>query len=152
MAAGLSLEEADVDLFRRRLNENARKKLTEADLIEKIWIDVALPFEYIDEPLIQELHMLEPFGQGNEKPQFAQRHLKIRSARVAGKLHNVVMLSLASDNGTVMEARWFGEGDRFMEEKRNCTFMDAIYYPEINEYNGRRSIQVTIRQYRFTDR
>lgn len=150
MAAGLSLKETDVDLFRRRLNENARKKLTEADLVEKVWIDVALPFEYIDEPLIQELHILEPFGQGNEKPQFAQRHLKIRSARVAGKLRNVVMLSLASDSGTVMEARWFGEGDRFMEEMGDCSFMDAIYYPEINEYNGRRSIQVMIKQYRFT--
>lgn len=150
MAAGLSLKESDVDLFRRRLNENARKKLTEADLVEKVWIDVALPFEYIDEPLIQELHILEPFGQGNEKPQFAQRHLKIRSARVAGKLRNVVMLSLASDSGTVMEARWFGEGDRFMEEMGDCSFMDAIYYPEINEYNGRRSIQVMIKQYRFT--
>lgn len=150
MAAGLSLNEAAVDLFRKRLNENARKKLTEADLVEKVWIDVALPFEYIDEPLIQELHILEPFGQGNEKPQFAQRHLKIRSARVAGKLRNVVMLSLASDSGTVMEARWFGEGDRFMEEMGDCSFMDAIYYPEINEYNGRRSIQVMIKQYRFT--
>lgn len=150
MAAGLSLKEADVDLFRRRLNENARKKLTEADLVEKVWIDVALPFAYIDEPLIQELHRLEPFGQGNEKPQFAQRHLKIRSARVAGKLRNVVMLSLASDSGTVMEARWFGEGDRFMEEMGDCSFMDAIYYPEINAYNGRRSIQVMIKQYRFT--
>ena len=150
MAAGLSLKETDIDAFRRRLNENAKKKLTEADLVEKIWIDVALPLEYIDEPLIQELHLLEPFGQGNEKPQFAQRHLKIRSARVAGKLRNVVLLSLATDSNAVMEARWFGEGDRFMEEMGDSRFMDVIYHPEINEYNGHRSIQLMIRQYRFT--
>ena len=71
MAAGFSLPEDKVDEFRRRLNENA--KLTEEDFIPKIWIDVAMPFEYINESLIEELELLEPFGQGNEKPQFAQK-------------------------------------------------------------------------------
>ncbi|MDO5351159.1 MAG: single-stranded-DNA-specific exonuclease RecJ [Lachnospiraceae bacterium] len=149
MAAGLSLEEERVEEFRRRLNANAHQKLTEADFVEKIWIDVALPMEYVNEPLIQELSLLEPFGQGNEKPQFAQRHLRIRSARVAGKNRNVVMLSLVTESGLPMEARWFGDGDGFMEEMGGSRFMDVIYYPEINEYNGRRSIQVVLRQYRF---
>ncbi|MDO4330171.1 MAG: single-stranded-DNA-specific exonuclease RecJ [Lachnospiraceae bacterium] len=149
MAAGLSLEEEKVEEFRRRLNENAHQKLTEADFVEKIWIDVALPMEYVNEPLIQELSLLEPFGQGNEKPQFAQRHLRIRSARVAGKNRNVVMLSLVTESGLPMEARWFGDGDGFMEEMGGSRFMDVIYYPEINEYNGRRSIQAVLRQYRF---
>lgn len=149
MAAGLSLEEERIEEFRRRLNANARQKLTEADFVEKIWIDVALPMEYVNEPLIQELSLLEPFGQGNEKPQFAQRHLRIRSARVAGKNRNVVMLSLVTESGFPMEARWFGDGDGFMEEMGGSRFMDVIYYPEINEYNGRRSIQAVLRQYRF---
>ncbi len=149
MAAGLSLEERNVDELRRRLNEKAHERLTEADFIEKIWIDVALPMEYVNEPLIRELSLLEPFGQGNEKPQFAQRHLHIRSARVAGKNRNVVMLSLVTESGFTMEARWFGDGDGFMEEMGGRRFMDVIYYPEINEYNGRRSIQVVLRQYRF---
>lgn len=149
MAAGLSLEEERVEEFRRRLNANAHQKLTEADFVEKIWIDVALPMEYVNEPLIQELSLLEPFGQGNEKPQFAQRHLRIRSARVAGKNRNVVMLSLVTESGFPMEARWFGDGDGFMEEMGGSRFMDVIYYPEINEYNGRRSIQAVLRQYRF---
>lgn len=149
MAAGLSLEEGKVDQLRRRLNERAHEKMTEADFIEKIWIDVALPMEYVNEPLIRELSLLEPFGQGNEKPQFAQRHLRIRSARVAGKNRNVVMLSLVTDSGFPVEARWFGDGDGFLEEMGSSRFMDVIYYPEINEYNGRRSIQAVLRQYRF---
>ena len=70
MAAGLSLPEEHVEEFRRRLNENAR--LTEEDFIRKVWIDVPMPLEYINESLIQELERLEPFGNGNEKPQFAQ--------------------------------------------------------------------------------
>ncbi len=151
MAAGLSLAPENVEALRRRLNERARETLTEKDFIEKIWIDVAMPLEYISEPFIQELSLLEPFGQGNERPQFAQRRLKIRSARVAGKNRNVVMLSLAEESGYVMEARWFGDGDAFMEEMGNRRVMDVIYYPEINEYNGRRSLQIIIRQYRFPE-
>ncbi|MDO5417008.1 MAG: single-stranded-DNA-specific exonuclease RecJ [Lachnospiraceae bacterium] len=150
MAAGLSLSGENVEALRRELNENARKKLTEQDFIEKIWIDVALPLEYVSEPLIQELSLLEPFGQGNEKPQFAQRHLRIRSARVAGKNRNVVMLSLVTESGFAMEARWFGDGDAFLEEMGAGRYMDVIYYPEINEYNGRRSLQIVVRQYRFS--
>lgn len=151
MAAGLSLLEENIEAFRRRLNERARQTMTEKDFVEKIWIDVAMPFEYISEPFIRELALLEPFGQGNERPQFAQRRLKVRSARVAGKNRNVVMLSLASESGCVMEARWFGDGDGFMEEMGSRRLMDVIYYPEINEYNGRRSIQIIIRQYRFSE-
>ena len=151
MAAGLSLPEENIETFRRRLNERARQTMTEKDFVEKIWIDVAMPFEYISEPFIRELALLEPFGQGNERPQFAQRRLKVRSARVAGKNRNVVMLSLASESGCVMEARWFGDGDGFMEEMGSRRLMDVIYYPEINEYNGRRSIQIIIRQYRFSE-
>lgn len=151
MAAGLSLPEENIEAFRRRLNERARQTMTEKDFVEKIWIDVAMPFEYISELFIRELALLEPFGQGNERPQFAQRRLKVRSARVAGKNRNVVMLSLASESGCVMEARWFGDGDGFMEEMGSRRLMDVIYYPEINEYNGRRSIQIIIRQYRFSE-
>lgn len=150
MAAGLSLEEEKIDEFRKKLNENARQKMTEEDFIEKIWIDVALPLEYIDERLLDELTLLEPFGQGNEKPQFAQRKLFIRSARVAGKNRNVVMLYLVTESGYGMEARWFGDGDAFMEEMGGCRHMDVIYYPEMNEYNGKRTLQIVIRQYRFS--
>lgn len=149
MAAGMSLEERDIDEFRRRLNQDAHEALTEEDFIEKVWIDVAMPFEYINKAFIQELSLLEPFGQGNEKPQFAQRQLRIRRARVAGKNRNVVMLTLATESGYTVEARWFGDGDQFMKEKGESQYMDMVYYPEINEYNGNRSIQAVVRQYRF---
>ena len=83
MAAGLSIEERNIEEFRRRLNEDA--DLTERDFIPKIWIDVPMPLEYVSEGLVEELRYLEPFGQGNEKPQFAQKDLTIRRARVLGK-------------------------------------------------------------------
>ena len=147
MAAGLSLEEKNVERFRRELNRQA--DLTEEDFIPRIWIDVPLPISYVSEKLIKELELLEPFGQGNEKPQFAQKDLTIRSARVVGKNRNAIKLSLVTPEGTPMEGMAFAEGDLFLQEMGDSTVMDAIYYPGINEYNGRRSLQVVIKEWRF---
>ncbi|PNV59581.1 single-stranded-DNA-specific exonuclease RecJ [Clostridium sp. chh4-2] len=147
MAAGLSLEENMVDEFRRRLNENA--SLTEEDFIEKIWIDVPMPLDYISEPLIKELELLEPFGQGNEKPQFAQKDLNIRSVRVLGRNRNAVKLCLVTGNGTVMDAMLFTDGDEFTAKQAGHRMIDIIYYPTINEYNGNRTLQVTVKDYKL---
>lgn len=147
MAAGFSLPMENVEEFRRRLNENA--KLTPEDFIPKVWIDIALPFEYADENLIGELERLEPFGNGNEKPQFAQKNLMIRSARVMGRNRNVVKLLLVNERGTAADGIVFTDGDRFMEEMGESRIMDVVYYPSINEYNGRRSIQIVVKNWKF---
>ena len=147
MAAGLSLPESQVDAFRRALNEKA--KLTEEDFIPKIWIDAAMPFEYINDRLIEELSLLEPFGQGNEKPQFAQKSMTVRSARVMGRNRNVVRLSLANERGFGMDGVVFTEGERFMEEMGRSRQMDIVYYPTVNTYNGSRSLQVVIKAWKF---
>lgn len=147
MAAGLSLLKEHVDEFRRRLNEQAR--LTEEDFIKKIWIDVPMPLEYINEPLIEELEILEPFGQGNEKPMFAQKGLHIRSVRVLGKNRNAVKFSLATDQGLPMDAMLFTDGDAFLEELGNNRLLDVIYYPAVNEYNGNKTLQIVIKNYKI---
>ncbi len=147
MAAGLSLPKEHVDEFRKRLNEQAG--LTEEDFIRKVWIDVPMPLEYIDEPLIEELELLEPFGQGNEKPLFAQKGLYIRSVRVLGKNRNAVKFSLATDQGTPMDAMLFADGDSFLEELGDSRVLDVIYYPAVNEYNGNKNLQIVIRNYKI---
>lgn len=147
MAAGLSLLKEHVDKFRKCLNEQAR--LTEEDFIRKVWIDVPMPLEYIDEPLIDELELLEPFGQGNEKPLFAQKGLYIRSVRILGKNRNVVKFSLATDQGTPMDAMLFADGDSFLEELGDSRVLDVIYYPAVNEYNGNKNLQIVIRNYKI---
>ena len=147
MAAGFSLPLENVGEFRRRLNENAR--LTPEDFVPKVWIDIALPFEYVSEELIEELELLEPFGNGNEKPQFAQRDLFIRSVRVMGTNRNVVKLMLVNEQGTALDAIVFTEGDRFLEEMGDKRRMDVVYYPTVNEYNGRRSLQIVVKNWRF---
>lgn len=147
MAAGLSLEEKDIDEFRRRLNADA--ELTEEDFVPKIWIDVPMPFEYVNEKIVQELKDLEPFGQGNEKPLFAQKSLVIRNARVLGKNRNVVKLNLVTETGQPVDGLLFADGDRFLEEQAGRNMIDMIYYPDVNEYNGTRTLQAVIRNYKF---
>lgn len=146
MAAGLSIKEEDVPEFRRRLNENA--VLTEEDFIPRVWIDVPMPLEYVTEGLVEELKGLEPFGQGNEKPLFAQKGLMIRSLRVLGKNRNVVKLGLVTDTGLSMDGLFFGDGDAFQRELDGRDRIDIVYYPDINEYNGNRTLQAVIRNYK----
>lgn len=151
MAAGFSLEESDIGEFRRRLNENAEDRLTEDDFIPRVWIDAAMPFEYVTEELIGDLERLEPFGQGNEKPQFAQKSMTVRSVRVMGRNRNVVRLSLANERGFSMDGIIFGDGDAFLEEMGRRRGIDIIYYPTVNEYNGNRTLQVVVKAWKFRD-
>lgn len=146
MAAGLSIKEEDVPEFRRRLNENA--VLTEEDFIPRVWIDVPMPLEYVTEGLVEELKRLEPFGQGNEKPLFAQKGLMIRSLRVLGKKRNVVKLGLVTDTGLSMDGLLFGDGDAVQRELAGKDRIDIVYYPDVNEYNGNRTFQAVIRNYK----
>lgn len=147
MAAGLSLEEENVERFRRKLNEQSG--LTEEDLVEKVTVDVPMPIHYIRKDLVQELSLLEPFGKGNEKPLFAQKNLWVSQMRVFGKNRNVVKMRLTDENGYPMDGVYFGNGDEFAEERRGKRKISIVYYPDINMYQGRESLQVIIRHYQF---
>lgn len=147
MAAGLSLKEEDIDEFRRRLN--ACSGLTEEDFKAKVWIDVPMPMGYVTERLVREFDRLEPFGQGNEKPLFAEKGLRVRNARVIGRNRNVVRMTLEEEQGRAVEAIYFGDGDAFEEERAGRRVMDIVYYPDINEYNGRKTLQAVVRRVRF---
>ena len=145
LAAGLSLEEGNVQRFRETIN--ALCDLTEEDLQEKVSIDMQLPFPYITEQLVQELELLEPFGKGNPKPLFAGKDLRVISPRIFGKNRNVLKCRLEDTQGNQMEAVYFGDVEKCqktMEEKKVMAF---TYYPSVNEYMGRRTIQVTIVDY-----
>lgn len=149
MAAGLSLEEENIDELRMRLNENSG--LIEEDFKAKVWIDAPMPVDYIREALVEEFACLEPFGQGNEKPLFAQKNLRIRSSRIMGRNRNVVKMMLEGERGAVMEALYFGDGPAFEEERGMRKNIDIVYYPDINEYNGNRTLQVVIKRYKFKE-
>ena len=163
MAAGFSMQEDRLEEFREKLNANAT--LTEDDFAEKVHIDVALPISYLSESLINEFELLEPFGNENTKPLFAQKDLYIKGMRVLGTTGRCLKLFLSDANGTSIDAMYFGESDGFLEELisfcgkeeaqriqkglSHHIWMDVTYYPQVNEWRGQKNIQIVIQNYRF---
>lgn len=145
MAAGLSMEEKNVEFFRRRLNDNCT--LTEQELIPKIMIDVPMPISYLSKKLTEQLKVLEPFGKGNSKPLFAQKNLRAVGIRVFGRNRNVAKMLLIDENGIKMDAVYFGEAQEFVDFVQAHDTISVTYYPEINVFQGRENLQVVIKNY-----
>lgn len=162
MAAGLSMPEENLEQFRKEINE--KSGITPEDLNEKIAIDMQLPFECVNEKFIGELAVLEPFGKGNARPVFAERQVQVESARILGKNKNVLKLQVKDLHGTRTDAMYFGDVNTFVEYVREkfgdiaceCLLrghghgivMAFTYYPDINEYQGVRTPQIVIQNYK----
>jgi len=142
MAAGLSLSPDNIDAFRTALN--SCQSLSLEDLTPKTWIDVPMPLDYVSFDLINEFSVLEPFGKGNEKPIFADRNLKVVSARIIGKNKNVLKLQLQTINGHIVDAIKFKAEENDVPELNSN--INIIYYLDINEYMGNRKIQFIINE------
>lgn len=161
MAAGFSMEKGRLADLRKKLNDEC--KLGEEELTPKLIIDVAMPLDYITIELTEQLNCLEPFGKGNEKPVFAQSNVAVKKAAILGKKQNVLRVTFVMDNGGTIEGvsfdpetfiynikEWFGtnECDKILKGVPSNVTLDVAYYPEINEYNGRRTLQIRILNYR----
>ena len=145
MAAGLSLKEENVEIFRRKLNELCT--LTESELTPKITIDVPMPISYLSRELTEQLSVLEPFGKGNTKPLFAQKGLRVLNLRILGKNQNVAKMKLVDASGTSVDAVYFGQALEFQSYVQQKETVSVTYYPEINVYQGRETLQAVIRNY-----
>ena len=161
MAAGLTMEKKNLEILRDGLN--ARCTLTQTQLMPLVMIDAAMPLGYISEEVIVDLEKLEPFGRANEKPLFAQQHLSVLRLSRIGKNRNVVKMSVMGPEGIIMDALYFGDTDvffDFLEEEygrdnvaaalrgmRNTIDIGVTYYPQINEFQGKRSLQIVIQNY-----
>ena len=162
LAAGLSLPKENVGKFREMLNKNCT--LTEEEMKEKVTIDMEMPFGCVTEGLVKELELLEPFGKGNTKPVFAARDVTLLGARILGKDRNVLKLQVQDVNGCRIEAMLFHHADDFLgklEEQYGKTELEALlkgrgrqirismtYYPDINEYMGKKTPQIVVTHYR----
>lgn len=161
MAAGLSLPEENIDKLRKMLNDNCT--LTEDDIIPRMSIDICMPLGYITEKLIGELKLIEPCGKDNEKPIFAEKDIIVNRIYKLGKNKNVLKLNITNQYNKTIDAMFFGNIDefenyiveKFTEDELNKAFsgvvndirLSLIYYPVINEFNGRKSLQITIQDY-----
>ena len=162
LAAGLSIEEKNVEVFRKTLNKNC--SLTKEDLEEKVSIDLSMPLSYATEDFVKELELLEPFGPGNPKPVFAQKNLTFLSMRIMGKSGNMAKFAVEDENGMRYSMVLFRNLDgflkdvdqkfgsdvlhAFMNQNRNSGVkMHVIYYPSVNEYMGRREMQYVMQNW-----
>lgn len=162
MAAGFSLSKERLNEFDRRINENCT--LTEEDYEEKIVIDVPMPMSYVTEELINQLSVLEPFGNANEKPVFAQKDVEFVYCKVMGSNNNMGKISARTQDGvsvTLVLFRYLdnlleaidekygkGTGEKLTTQKCSGILMDIIYYPSVNEYQGYRNIQFILNDYK----
>ncbi len=162
MAAGLSMAEADIDAFRKEINQNCT--LTPEDMQERVHIDVPMPVSYVTFSLVEELGRLEPFGTGNPRPIFVHRDLLFVSARILGKNRNVLRFVVVDEKGRRWEMVYFGDraafedylvsrfGEKALQElyreSGTGVRLSAVYYPEINVYQGSARLQLVLQYYR----
>ncbi|EDT85551.1 single-stranded-DNA-specific exonuclease RecJ [Clostridium botulinum] len=165
MAAGLTIEEKNIDKLREELNKNCNLK--DEDFIPKIRIDKRLPLKEVNLELIDSLQCLEPFGKGNSSPILAEKNIKIEGIRILGKDQNTLKLTCrVEDTNKRIHAIAFGKVDEFKRDLENIyedenveniitnplmagLKLDLIYYPMINEYNGNVYTQLRIIDYRI---
>lgn len=161
MAAGLSMSAENIEEFRNTLNRNCQ--LSDEDFIEKIVIDVPMPLSYIHMDFVRQLQMLEPFGNGNPKPVFAQKNVYVRQGRLLGKNENVGKYRIQDEQGNSYEMIYFGdlekwhafledvfgrkEREKLYREGSDTIVIQMIYYPDINVYKGRESLQIVMHDY-----
>lgn len=160
MAAGLSLSKENIKAFEDMVNEN--ENMTKDILTEKLWIDVKMPFSYITEDFIEELSVLEPFGKANEKPLFAEKPVELLGFNIMGKNRNVLKMTLRGGDKFPIQAVYFGDIEKLQADilekygteqlgrarsgRDNDIRMAVAYYPQINTYNGNKTIQIVVKQ------
>ncbi|WP_409227397.1 single-stranded-DNA-specific exonuclease RecJ [Gudongella sp. SC589] len=163
MAAGMSLEEDNIERLRKCLNNNTN--LEDEDLVRRVYIDMAMPLDKINYEFIDDMYKLEPFGKANPKPLFGFKGLNLAKATVLGNKRNVVKFGINNPLQGQMEAIMFCNADKWLEEVDlyygitereklisgvdNEVALDIVFHPSINEYMGRTSIQIVINNYRF---
>lgn len=145
MAAGMSLPIENLHELRRQLNENCT--LTEDDMVERISIDIAMPIQYISEEFINELKVLEPFGNGNSKPLFAEKDFHVLQSQVLGKNKNALKIYGTNNAGCHMEGMYFGNPEELLELLKTKDTISITYYPTVNEFRGRKSLQIMIQDF-----
>lgn len=165
MAAGLSMKEEDIEPFRQEIN--AICTLAEDDFVEKITIDVPMPLGYVTETFINQLSVLEPFGPSNEKPVFAQKNIQFLRGYKMGKNQNMARFDVVDENGqrfTMVCFRGLEKMIPYMVEKfgeavvddlfgkglrgEQTVKLDVIYYPSLNEFRGKTTIQYILQDYK----
>jgi len=163
MAAGLSIKEENIEKLRQKLNLICT--LTDEDIKPKVRIDERMPLNKINYEMIYELELLEPFGKGNPTPLLAEKNIPISRIDILGKNANTLKIKciMPGVNKTI-DGICFNRVDEFIEMLKDRygedhmsylnnprgLKLDLIFSPQVNEYNGYKSIQLKILEFKLS--
>ena len=145
MAAGLSLPKENVPAFMERMEAGC--SLQPEDFVEKVQIDVAMPFGYVNQRLIEQFALLEPFGNGNKKPLFAQKNVTLLRSRMLGKSGRAGKYTVLDENQMQYELTYFGEQEKLLSYWQEKKKIHVTYYPELNTFRGKTEIQFILQNF-----
>lgn len=139
MACGFSIKAEDkLDSFRKKLTAIVKKELAGKNLVPKLEIEAELKPEEINLRLADEIAQLAPFGQNNQQPKLASRDLIVEDIMVMGFENQHIKIRLSG-----IWALAFGAAEKYRDIQVGNR-VDAAYYLEINEFNGRREAQLKL--------
>jgi len=148
LAAGLSVTRENLPVFRQRINAYARENLSEADMTPSIDIDLCMDFSSLSLPFAEALQILEPYGVGNPVPTFMVRGCRV--AEMTGISDNKHTRLVLASGGTSVTAMFFSISPA---ESGVCVGdpVDAVFTVDINEWMGRRTIQLILKDVRLSE-
>jgi len=141
-AAGLSIAQEELERFALKFDEAASSALDEAALVPSLAYDAELGPRELNEALVEELERMRPFGMANPEPLFLVRGASVASSRVLKGGHLKLQLSLG---GRSFDAIGFGLADKEPAGGR----VDLLCTPGINVWNGKSSLQLTVKDLRL---
>ena len=142
LAAGLSVKRCELDKFRELINDYARENLSENDMVPTMEIDSIISFSDVSLSLAEGLQILEPYGVGNPIPVFALKGITVNElSGISDSKHTKFVFG---DGRHTISAIYFSNSpdslDIYVGDKA-----DILFNIDINEWGGRRSVQLIIR-------
>jgi len=148
MAAGITLENNKIEDFVADFEAYAKENVNGDNLTAKLRIDAQIKLSQLKIPVVNELQMLEPFGQGNPKPLFATKGVRLASPpkRVGAKQAHLQLA--VTDNTNTIRCIGFGMG-KYEKKLLEHEFFNVAYQPDINTFNGTCSVQLVLKDIQF---
>ncbi len=148
MAAGFSVETEKITVLKETLEKLAEEIITEEHLTPILKIDVTLPLKLISQKLYDAILQLAPFGMANTQPVFVSKKVTLEDIRLIGQTKKHVKFKIIQDNSIPIDAIAFNMADVINQTKNNKT-ADIVYTIDENEWNGRKTIQLKIKDIMF---
>ncbi len=143
-AAGLKLSEGHFPTFARQFEERCRSSLTAENLEKSLVIDAEVPLGVLSLPVVKEIERLEPHGMGNPRPLLLASQVRIMGEpRVVGEFKNHLQLRLVQGSTQIKAVGW-NMAEKANELTPNCS-CSIVFHPSVNEWNGRRDVQLELK-------